>query len=172
MNATFAVEAGVTYRIAVDGAFDSRLGEAATGSFDVAGFMQLPFKPALEAASSSPSKSTADKRLPKTTVRRRFLKRRGIWLFRLRSNERGSTFRCKLDKRRFRRCRSSLRLRHLKPGRHVLRVFAVAPLCRVLGHIGSKRDTGAPTGESRVRIASAIWRGSSFTCPNERRSTS
>jgi hypothetical protein len=125
VNATFAVEAGVEYRIAVDGAFDSGTGEAAAGSFDVTVFMQLPFQPAQEVASGSPSKSVEDTRPPRTKLRRRFLKRKGIWLFRFHSNEPGSTFRCKLDKHRFQRCRSPLRLRHLEPGRHVLRVVAV-----------------------------------------------
>lgn len=121
VNATFAVEAGVPYRIAVDGAFDSGAGEAATGSFQVSVFMQLPFQPAQEAASGPPKDTTP----PRTKVGKRFLKRKGIWLFHFTSNEPGSTFRCKLDKRRFRRCHSPLRLRHLKPGRHALRVFAV-----------------------------------------------
>lgn len=139
VNATFAVEAGVLYRIAVDGAFDSGAGEAATGSFQVSVFMQLPFQPAQEAASGPPKDTTP----PRIKVSKRFLKRKGLWLFRFRSNERGSTFRCKLDKRRFRRCHSPLRLRHLKPGRHTLRVFAV--------DAAGNRDRSPAVARFRVR---------------------
>jgi hypothetical protein len=46
--------------------------------------------------------------------------------FRFRSNRRGATFLCKIDKRRYRRCRSPLTLGRLKPGRHVFRVKARA----------------------------------------------
>jgi hypothetical protein len=41
------------------------------------------------------------------------------------SNEPGSRFRCKLDRRRFRSCRSPAVYRRLKPGGHVFRVVAV-----------------------------------------------
>jgi len=47
--------------------------------------------------------------------------------FRFVSSEPGSTFLCKLDRRRFRRCRSPLVLRGLDRGRHVFRVEARAP---------------------------------------------
>jgi hypothetical protein len=126
VNATFAVEAGVEYRIAVDGAFDSGTGEAATGSFDVTVFMQLPFQPVEEGPSSSASPSRQDTKPPRTRLLMHALWRKPpIYVFHFHSSEPGSTFRCQLDKRRFRRCKSPLRLRHLKPGRHVLRVFAV-----------------------------------------------
>jgi len=44
---------------------------------------------------------------------------------RFKSNERGSTFQCRLDHGRYRRCTSPLRLKHLKPGTHSFRVRAV-----------------------------------------------
>lgn len=44
--------------------------------------------------------------------------------FRFRSSERGSTFTCRLDRGRWRGCRSPRRYRHLKPGRHIFRVRA------------------------------------------------
>ena len=47
--------------------------------------------------------------------------------FRFVSSEPGSTFLCRLDRRRFRRCRSPLALRSLDGGRHVFRVKARAP---------------------------------------------
>jgi Domain of unknown function (DUF4394) len=45
--------------------------------------------------------------------------------FRFRSSEAGSTFQCKLDKKRFRRCRSPKRYRRLRPGKHTFRVRAI-----------------------------------------------
>jgi hypothetical protein len=125
VNATFTVEAGTTYRIAVDGGFDSGTGEAETGSFEVATFMSLPPAEASNSNTVSPPPPPRDTKPPQTKIRKRLLRRKATWLFLFRSDERGSTFRCKLDRGRFRRCRSPLRLRHAKPGRHTLRVFAV-----------------------------------------------
>jgi hypothetical protein len=45
--------------------------------------------------------------------------------FRFRSDEAGSAFRCKLDRRKFRPCQSPRLYRKLKEGRHVFRVFAI-----------------------------------------------
>ena len=45
-------------------------------------------------------------------------------VFRFASNERGSRFRCKLDSKPYRGCRSP-RVFHLRPGRHVVRIFAI-----------------------------------------------
>jgi hypothetical protein len=65
---------------------------------------------------------------PDTRVLVRVLRRRPpIFLFHFRSTEVGSTFRCKLDSGAFRSCHQGKRLLNLKPGRHVLRVFAIAP---------------------------------------------
>ena len=44
--------------------------------------------------------------------------------FRFASTEAGATFRCKLDRKRWTKCRSPKRYRKLKPGRHVFRVRA------------------------------------------------
>lgn len=41
------------------------------------------------------------------------------------SSERGSTFECRLDRRRYRSCRPPMTLKRLKPGRHVFRVRAI-----------------------------------------------
>lgn len=48
-------------------------------------------------------------------------------VFRFRASVSGAKFRCKLDRRRYRTCRSPLRFRRLKHGRHVLRVLATSP---------------------------------------------
>jgi len=49
----------------------------------------------------------------------------GIAKFRFRSSESGSTFLCKLDRKKAKRCRSPKRYRKLKPGRHTFRVWAI-----------------------------------------------
>jgi hypothetical protein len=41
------------------------------------------------------------------------------------SSEAGSTFRCKLDRKKLRSCRSPAVYRRLKPGKHVFKVYAV-----------------------------------------------
>jgi hypothetical protein len=45
--------------------------------------------------------------------------------FRFITDDAGATFRCKLDRRRYRRCRSPKWVKHLDEGRHVFRVRAV-----------------------------------------------
>ncbi len=46
--------------------------------------------------------------------------------FRFASTEKGSTFKCRLDRqKRFSRCRSPKTYRRLRPGRHVFRVVAI-----------------------------------------------
>ena len=127
VNAVFAAVAGVTYRIAVDGVRDTGTGEAETGAFSLAVFMQLAGHVGGGAAPSVEIESPqTDNKPPNTSIRKRVLKRRSpIFVFHFSSNEPGSTFRCKLDKRRYAKCRSPKRFKHLKPGRHKLKVLAV-----------------------------------------------
>ncbi len=40
------------------------------------------------------------------------------------STEKGSTFKCRLDKRKFSKCRSPKTYKHLKPGKHTFKVRA------------------------------------------------
>jgi hypothetical protein len=49
---------------------------------------------------------------------------RGIARFRFSSSEAGSTFQCRLDRRKPAKCRSPRTYRGLKPGRHTFRVWA------------------------------------------------
>jgi|GEM_PF-472440 len=68
-------------------------------------------------------------RRPQTRFRRtpgRVVRRHRV-VFRFVSSRPGSTFLCKLDRKRFRRCRSPFAARHLRSGRHVFRVKARAP---------------------------------------------
>jgi hypothetical protein len=50
---------------------------------------------------------------------------KGIAKFRFRSSESGSTFLCKLDRKKAKRCRSPKRYRKLKAGRHTFKVWAI-----------------------------------------------
>ncbi len=64
---------------------------------------------------------------PQTRIRRgprgRTTKRRAK--FRFTAGEPGASFRCKLDRKRFRPCRSPRTYRHLRPRRHVFKVRAI-----------------------------------------------
>lgn len=120
----FAASAGTTYHIAVDGRFDSGLGLPHMSSFDVRASMDIP-EPV---AGGEPilSSQPRDTRPPNTRIVRQVLKPKPpVFVFRFRSNERGSTFRCKLDRQKYRRCGKVKRFRCLRGRRHVLRVFAV-----------------------------------------------
>jgi lysophospholipase L1-like esterase len=60
-----------------------------------------------------------------TRVRIRSAKRKAT--FRFRSDQAGSSFRCRLDHKKFRPCSSPKKFRKLGPGRHVFRVVAKSP---------------------------------------------
>jgi len=66
---------------------------------------------------------------PQTWLRHRpgRVLRRRVAVFRFTSDRRVAIFLCKLDRRRFRRCRSPFVARRLRPGRHVFRVKAKLP---------------------------------------------
>jgi Ca2+-binding RTX toxin-like protein len=73
-----------------------------------------------------------DRKPPRTKIRARpravltTSKARARAVFRFAANERGSTFRCKLDRKPYRPCVSP-RAYMLAPGRHTVRIFAVDP---------------------------------------------
>ena len=120
----FFAGAGTTYRIAIDGRFHSGVGRPKMGGHKVEVSMRLT----RQAPAGGSSIQSPDTKRPKTKISRRVLKRRPpIWNFSFSSNEPGSTFQCKLDKRPFKKCRSSRTLKRLKPGRHVFRVRAIDP---------------------------------------------
>ena len=66
---------------------------------------------------------------PQTRIRHRSRRRTRdrTPTFRFVSNQRRARFLCKLDRRRYRRCRSPFTAPRLRPGRHVFRVKARAP---------------------------------------------
>ena len=75
-------------------------------------------------AASPPSPSVSGP--PNTSIFKHVLRRRPpIFVFRLRSSEPGSRFVCKLDRRPPHRCQAHLRFKHPRPGRHVLRAWAI-----------------------------------------------
>jgi Periplasmic copper-binding protein (NosD) len=65
-----------------------------------------------------------DKIAPETTIVKKKIKGRTA-KFRFVSSEAGSTFQCKLDKKKFKPCRSPKKYKRLKPGRHVFEVRAI-----------------------------------------------
>jgi hypothetical protein len=70
--------------------------------------------------------AAGDHRAPQTKIRKgpRGKVEATTVTFRFKSSERHSTFECKLDRGRYKRCRSPKRLRHLERGKHVFRVRA------------------------------------------------
>jgi hypothetical protein len=122
----FAI-AGTTYWIAVDGKFNAESGGAALGSVGVSVFMRFPIQRQQSLGPVSPQ-IAGDDEAPDTTISKRVQRRKApVWIFTFNSSEPGSTFRCKLDKHRFAKCRSTKRYEHLGPGSHTLKVFAVDP---------------------------------------------
>jgi lysophospholipase L1-like esterase len=75
---------------------------------------------------SAGCESPPDLTAPETTITRAPKRRTRSHkaTFRFPSDESGSTFECKLDRRRFRSCRSPKTYRHLESGRHVFEVRA------------------------------------------------
>lgn len=120
----FPAEAGTVYRIAVDGKLDTKTGIAESNDFQLMIFLRPTIL--MEQASGPPAISVPDVSPPETRIQKRFLKRMPpTVVMDFTSNEPESTFRCKLDKRRYTACRSPRKLKNLKPGRHIFKVVAV-----------------------------------------------
>jgi hypothetical protein len=120
----FAATAGMTYKVAVDGKFDSATGLPTMTTFGINASMHIspPSKASIAVQSGPPP----DKTPPNTTIRKQVLRSQPSQLvFHFGSNEPGSTFRCKLDKGAFHKCRPLRRVDPAAKGRHVLRVVAV-----------------------------------------------
>ena len=65
-----------------------------------------------------------DKTAPQTTIVKKKVKGRTA-KFKFVSSEAGSTFECRLDKKKFKPCRSPKKYKRLKPGKHVFEVRAI-----------------------------------------------
>lgn len=121
-NLSFDAGVGITYRIAVDGKLDTDSGVPWMDRFGTHLAMMLARKQQ-DAGVPDPVPAVT---LPETAVHRRVLRRQPpVFVSTFSSNEPGSTFRCKLDKRSFVKCRSPKRFSRLKPGRHIFQVYAV-----------------------------------------------
>ncbi|MET0306130.1 MAG: hypothetical protein ABW196_07860 [Solirubrobacterales bacterium] len=119
----FPAVAGTMYRIAVDGRFDPGAGRPKMGSHRV----EVTIGSKSQAPAANPSVEP-DTKPPNTRISKRVFRRMPpTWIFSFSSNEPGSTFECKLDKRPFKKCRSSKTFKRPRPGRHALRVRAIDP---------------------------------------------
>ncbi|HYC80592.1 MAG TPA: hypothetical protein VEB65_02320 [Solirubrobacterales bacterium] len=123
-----AVSAGTTYLIAVDGRRDPMTGEVPGFGFHLQIGMPLapgPGQP--QQASQPPATTPLPPAVPRTILLKRSVdpdKRTATFVFK--STAPGSRYRCKLDRRRYRSCRSPKTYRHLSGGHHVFRAVAVS----------------------------------------------
>ncbi len=94
---------------------------------DQGAFEYQPPKPATPAPQAGPESSVADLEPPQTTIAKGPGKAlaKGTAKFNFRSSEAGSTFVCKLDKRKVRGCKSPKTYSALKPGKHKFKVWAI-----------------------------------------------
>jgi hypothetical protein len=81
-----------------------------------------------ESRGSTQIQVSAQAKAPKTTLKRKPRPRTAgrLAIFSFASDQAGSSFQCKLDRKPFRSCRSPFKAR-VKPGRHTFRVRAVGP---------------------------------------------
>ena len=145
----FQAIAGTTYRIALDGKLDTDTGLPFMTGLGIHVSMHVPAAPKPNVAVQSDP--PPDKTPPNTTIRMKVLRSQPPQLvFHFGSNEPGSTFRCRLDKHRFAKCHSPKRLRHLEPGSHTFKVFAVDPAGNVDPSPAAARFT--VPGETKARL--------------------
>lgn len=117
------VTEGETLYLGVDSQIEESTGEPDPGFFQLQISMQLPpLPPTPPPVSSAPQ---PDLTAPQTTLSRSAIfaasRSAKFWFS---SSEPGG-FLCRLDKHPYRACGSPKRYKHLKPGRHVFRVYAV-----------------------------------------------
>jgi hypothetical protein len=102
----FIANGGTTYRIAVDGDFDF-------------GDISLHL-------AESPGATVADKTAPESTIKKVTVdSEHHKATFRFSTTESGSSFSCKLDHKAFRSCHSPKTYRHLKSGKHKVKIAAI-----------------------------------------------
>jgi len=82
---------------------------------------------ALPAAICVKNPDEADVKSPETTIRKgpKAKSKQRTATFKFASSEKGSTFQCKLDKKKFKPCKSPKTYKKLKPGKHVFKVRAI-----------------------------------------------
>lgn len=114
------VTQGTTYRLAIDGSFDSGTGAARASVFSV----NIWREPAAPPTWREPP--WIEGRWVSTSIRKRLMRpkqRSATFVFG--ASEPGARFICKLDKRPEKFCTSPKTYRRLKPGKHVFRVAAI-----------------------------------------------
>ena len=123
--------------------------------------------PADGACIGSPGGPGPDIKPPQTTVKLKAANRsRTRMAARLRSSEPGSTFECKLDKRKWKACGAKRKLRHLDAGRHRFRARATDAAGEHGPEPGEEavQDPGVSARRSSaLTTASTVQRGSLVT---------
>jgi hypothetical protein len=121
------LSAGTTLWIRIGGIPSAETEEPKAGSFHFFVSAKLAPLPKPEPpVVPPPLPPTPDVTPPQTTIFRSVLKRMPpIFRFRFASSEPGSTFRCSLDGRPFRPCKSTRTFKRPLPGRHRLKVVAI-----------------------------------------------
>ena len=108
-----------------------------------------PTKPAAKKRPGNRSSRPGDVKPPQTRILRAPPRLVGTSrrvhkvVFRFAANERGATFRCRIDRGRFRSCLSP-RIYRLRPGRHIFKLFAIDP--------AGNRDPSPASYAFRIRL--------------------
>jgi hypothetical protein len=103
---------------------------AATQTSAAGGTSELAFATATAdppSNSGTPAPPPGDVKPPQTTIKKGPKGKIAATRvkFKFSSNEKGSTFQCKLDKKPFKKCKSPKKYKGLKPGKHVFKVRAI-----------------------------------------------
>jgi glucose/arabinose dehydrogenase len=128
----------------------------------------------IESSEKPASVATPSKPKIRSHPRARTTRRTARFVFRV-AGQRGLKYSCRLDLRRFRRCRSPKVYRHLKAGAHVFRVRAAEPggrpgktrvfKWRVLPSRKAAKSAAQRRGEARLRLATEDHGRFVFVCP-------
>lgn len=126
MGAKFEATGGQEYAIVVDANLSDPSGEPETSFFDLRAMMELAPTPQVqpETVTRIETVVTQDRTPPRTTIRWHRIGGGQGATFVLRSNEPGTSFRCRLDGRRL-KCRPRMSFKKLRPGRHTFEVSAI-----------------------------------------------
>jgi hypothetical protein len=132
----FSSEASATYECSLDGAaFAACTSPRVLTGLDLGAhtfavrasdqYGNVDPTPASRSLTITASPGGDDTQPPETTIKKLKLKGGDGVVIRFKSSERGSSFECKLDKRKFKRCKSPKRYKRLDAGKHKFRVRAI-----------------------------------------------
>ncbi len=74
-----------------------------------------------------PTREAVDDVAPTTKIKRKYRRKHTVLAVKLRSNERGSTFKCRWERKKYKPCKRKFKLRGLDPGLYELRAIATDP---------------------------------------------